>query len=64
MRISNWPFCFSQISFEHRTIEFEPLLPKIIRYRTYNQSDEVKFKTVLQNHLNDQNSKDLSVGVF
>ena len=53
MRISNWPFCFSQISFEHRTIQFEPLLPKIIRYRTYNQSDEVKFKTVLQNHLND-----------
>lgn len=44
--------------------KFEPLLLKIIRYRTYKQSDKEKFKTVFLKYLREVNSSDLSVEVF
>ena len=44
--------------------KFEPLPPKIIRYRTYKQFDKEKFKTDCENYLSDINPSDLSVDGF
>ena len=64
MRISNWSFFFLQIRFDHRTIKFEPLLPKVARPRTYRQFDEEKFKSVFKNYLREVNSNSLRVEVL
>ena len=64
MRISNCSFFLSQMRFDHRTIKFEPLLPKILRLRTYRQFDEEKFKSVFQNYLREVSSSSLRVEVL
>ena len=57
-------FNFQKIVLTIPRWKVEPLLPKIIRYRTYKQFDEEKFKIAFQNYLSKVNSSDLSGDIF
>ena len=43
---------------------FEPLLPKIIKYRIYKSFDEKKFRCLFKKHLNDINTDEITVDIF
>ena len=43
---------------------FEPLPPKIIKYRNYKNVDEGKFKCLFKKRLNDFNTDDIAVDIF
>ena len=55
---------FDKVVLTNPQSKSEPLPPKTIRYRTYEQFDEGKFKNVSQNYLSELNSSELSVDVF
>ena len=43
---------------------FEPLPPKIIKYRNYKNFDEDKFRILFKKRLNDFNTDDITVDIF
>ena len=43
---------------------FEPLPPKIIKYRNYKNVDEGKFRCLFKKRLNDFNTDDIAVDIF
>ena len=43
---------------------FEPLSPKIIKYRNYQNFDESEFRFLFKKRLNDFNADDITVDIF
>ena len=43
---------------------FEPLPPKIIKYRNYKNFDENEFRFLFKKHLNEFNADDITVDIF
>ena len=62
--VANCPRSFHKLVVTILRTSFEPLPPKIIKYRNYKNFDEDNFRFLFKKRLNDFNTDDITVDIF